>query len=1159
DALEGELSAEESALEDVLPLSPLQQGLAFHAGYDHDDLDVYTSQLALDLTGALDADRLREAARAVLDRHANLRAGFRQSADGRWLQVVPGAVTAPFRTLDVSAYDTPEDEARAVADRERNTPFDLRRPPLLRWVLVRLGEDRHRLILTNHHILLDGWSMPVLFTQMFAHYRQTAAPGLTVAAPYRDYLAWLADADRPAAEAAWRDALAGVEEPTLVAPGFVPADTRVPARLRAELDSGLVTELSALARSWDVTLNTLVQTIWGVLVGGVTGREDVVFGSVVSGRPAELLSVERMVGLFINTLPVRIRLQAAETLADLVQRVQQEQAALLAHHHLGLTEIQQLAGAGQLFDTLTVYENYPVVQTSAAASQQSARALDVRIVEGLDATHYPLALAAIPDGDAMRLRLDYQPAAFDHDQAGRILQRYQHLLRTVAAAPRSSLAQLDALLPGERETLAGWNDTATDVPVTTIPELFAAQLARTPHALAVEYGDVKLTYAELDARANQLAHHLIAAGVTAESLVAVWMERCVELIVAELGIAKAGGAYVPLFPDWSAEHRDRVCAKAGVSVVLTAADVAATADGPVTDPAVPIHPDQLAYVMFTSGSTGEPKGVPSSHRDATELALDQGFSDRAAQRVLMHSPHSFDSSTYEVWVPLFKGGHIVIAPPGRVDTRELAELIRSSKVTGMFLTAGLFAVMAQEHPECFASVVEVRPGGDVVSPAAVRRVQQACPDTQVVVMYGPTEVTVFATYNRIGPVPEDATEVPIGRPLDNMRLYVLDAGLRLVAPGLVGELYVAGSGVVRGYLHQAALTAGRFVASPFGTGERLYRTGDLVRWNEHGQIMFVGRVDEQVKVRGFRVELGEIGATLTGHPDVAQAIVVAREIPGIGRGKQLVGYAAPTPATTAAPPDPTDLRRFLAERLPEYMVPAAVIVLDALPLTPIGKVDRKALPQPEFTAGESRAPGTLQEEVLCGQFAEVLGIDRIGIDESFFDLGGHSLLATRLVSRLRAVLNAEVSVRTVFEAPTVAALAARLVVADTDRPALEAQDRPGRLPLSYAQRRLWFLDQFEGPSATYNITVALRLSGSLDVAALRAAVADVVGRHESLRTTVSADEAGIPVQQVRSEDEFTLEMPVVPVAPGEVSARVAHAASYAFDLAGEIPLRASLF
>ncbi|MGW2090117.1 amino acid adenylation domain-containing protein, partial [Streptomyces sp. NPDC001880] len=1156
ETVEAELTAEDNTLDDVLPLSPLQEGLAFHAAYGQDHVDVYTSQLVLDLSGALDAERLRQAAQQLLDRHANLRAGFRQSADGRWVQVVPGRVEAPFRVVEAPQNADPEETVRALADDERACAFDVARPPLVRWVLVRLGAEHSRLILTNHHILLDGWSMPVLFSELFGLYQQaTGTDGFGVAPavvrPYSDYLSWLAAADRPAAELAWSEALAGVEEPTLVAPDFAQGRAEVPERLRTELPTALVEELTQLARRWGVTLNTLVQVAWGVLVGGLTGREDVVFGSVVSGRPAELPGVEGMVGLFINTLPVRVRLEAGETIASLMGRVQQEQAGLLAHHHLGLTGIQQLADAGQLFDTLTVYENYPVVQ---APEVEDGRTLRVRIIEGLDATHYPLALAVIPGGDGMRLRLDYQRTVFTTDRAAQILERYRHLLQALTTtSEQATLAQLDTLLPGERETLDAWNDTAVDVPTATLPELFAAQVARTPAATAIEYGDTTLTYAELDARANQLAHHLIARGVRAESLVAVRMERSVELVVAELGIAKAGGAYVPLFPDWSAEHRERVCAKAGVSLVLTAEDVAAVDGYPESDPGVRIHADQLAYVMFTSGSTGEPKGVPSSHRDATELALDGGFGERAAQRVLLHSPHSFDASTYEVWVPLFKGGHIVVAPPGRVDPRELAELIRSSGVTGLFLTAGLFAVMAEEHPDCFAAVVEVRPGGDVVSPAAVRRVQRACPNTQVVVMYGPTEVTVFGTYNRIGPVPDDATEVPIGGPLDNMRLYVLDSGLRLVAPGLVGELYIAGSGVVRGYLRQPALTAGRFVASPFGDGERLYRTGDLVRWNEHGQIMFVGRVDEQVKVRGFRVEPGEIGATLTGHPDIAQAIVVAREITGVGRGKQLVGYAAPTPGAT--PPDPTELRRFLAERLPEYMVPAVITVLDALPLTPIGKVDRKALPQPQFTADESKAPGTPQEEALCRLFAEVLGLETVGVDDSFFDLGGHSLLATRLVSRMRAVLTADINVRGVFETPTVAGLASRLVIADADRPALEPQVRPERLPLSYAQRRLWFLDQFEGPSATYNITVALRLSGTLDVAALRSAVADVVGRHESLRTVVSADAAGVPFQRVLPVDEVAVEIPLLEVEPSEVSARVAESAAYAFDLASEIPLR----
>ncbi len=1158
--LEAELTARGTGLADVLPLSPLQQGLAFHADYDASGaLDVYTSQLVLDLTGPLDTARLTAAAQSVLDRHANLRAGFRQTAEGQWLQVVAARAEAPFTVLDVTASTTPEAEAEAVAERERSQPFDLRRPPLLRWALVRTGDERHRLILTNHHILLDGWSMPVLMTQMFGHYRSATAgttdqsPAATHVRPYGDYLAWLAGVDRSAAESAWREALAGVEEPTLVAPGFGAERTRVPERVRALVPAEVAGELTALARSWGVTLNTLVQVVWGVVLGGLTGREDVVFGAVVSGRPAELPGVEGMVGLFINTLPVRVQLEAAETIASLVRRVQQEQAALLTHHHLGLTEIQQLASAGQLFDTLTVYENYPVVEAAAA---EDDRALRVRVVEGVDATHYPLALAVIPVGDGLSLRLDHQPAAFTTEQAERILDRYQHLLRVLPEAADRPLARLDTLLPGEHEVLAGWNDTDAVQRVATIPELFAEQVTAVPDALAVEFGDERLTYRQLDQRANQVAHFLRDSGVVAESLVAIRMERCVELVVAELGIVKAGGAYVPLLPDWSDEHCARVCEAAGAALTLTARDVADTVDRPVTDPGTVVLPDQMAYVMFTSGSTGEPKGVPSSHREVTELTQDAGFTDPAARRVLMHSPHSFDSSTYEVWVPLFKGGHIVVAPPGRVDLRELAGFIRSSGVTGMFLTAGLFAVMAEEHPDCFAGVLELRPGGDVVSPAAVHRIQQACPATQVVVMYGPTEVTVFGTYNRIGPVPGNATEVPIGGPLDNMRLYVVDSRLRLVPPGMVGELYIAGSGVVRGYLNRPGLTAGRFVASPFRDGDRLYRTGDLVRWNAEGRIMFIGRVDEQVKVRGFRVELGEIGATLTGHPDIAQAIVVAREIPGIGRGRQLVGYAAPVPGAT--PPDPADLRRYLAGRLPEYAVPAAVVVLDALPLTPIGKIDRKALPQPDFTPGASRLPGTPQEEVLCGLFAETLGLETVGIDDSFFDLGGHSLLATRLVSRMRAVLGADVTVRSVFEAPTVAGLAALLTLSGDERPVPAARTRPERLPLSYAQRRLWFLHEFEGPGATYNITVALRLRGDLDVTALHAAVTDVVDRHEALRTLVRADEDGVPHQDVRPAAEAAPQLPVVDVAPEEVADEVARSAAHPFELARETPLRARL-
>ncbi len=1057
--LEAELTARGHRLDDVLPLSPLQQGLAFHADYDERTTDVYTAQFVLDLTGPLDADRLRAAAQQVVERHANLRAGFWQTAGGTPYQGVVGRVAVPFEVRDVTASASPEAEARAVAEAERGRPFDLGRPPLLRWVLVRLGEERHRLVLTNHHILLDGWSMPVLFRELFALYRHGGA-GLPAVRPYADYLAWLAGVDRSAAESAWREALAGVEEPTLVAPGFGAERTRVPERVRALVPAEVAGELTALARSWGVTLNTLVQVVWGVVLGGLTGREDVVFGAVVSGRPAELPGVEGMVGLFINTLPVRVQLEAAETIASLVRRVQQEQAALLTHHHLGLTEIQQLTGAGQLFDTLTVYENYPV---HPAAAHGDERQLNVRVVEGVDATHYPLALAVIPVGDGLSLRLDHQPAAFTTEQAERILDRYQHLLRVLPEAADRPLARLDTLLPGERETLRRWNDTGAEVRVGSIPEVFAEQVVAVPDAVAVEFGDERLTYRQLDERANQVAHFLRDSGVVAESLVAIRMERCVEVLVAELGIVKAGGVYVPLHPDWSDEHCVRVCGAAGVALTLTVRDVADTVGRPVTDPGVVVLPDQLAYVMFTSGSTGVPKGVAVRHRDVVALAVDAAFGGGVRDRVLVHSPHSFDASTFEVWVPLLGGGGVVVAPAGRLDAGELAGLIVSAGVTGLWLTAGLFGVMAEEFPGCFASVVEVWAGGDVVSASAVRRVRAVCRGLVVVNGYGPTETTTFAACHRVEGVDAGVSEVPVGRPLEGVRVYVLDECLRLVAPGSTGELYVAGAGVARGYHGRPVLTASRFVASPYGSGERLYRTGDLVRWNARGELVFLGRSDDQVKVRGFRIELGEVEAALAAHPQVERAVVVARATDTGGR--QLVGYvvpapaqgaqraseptgsapaapvqdAAPTPAHTA--PDAAALRAFVAGRLPEYMVPAAVVVLDAFPLTTNGKIDRAALPEAAYSGTEPARPLTAREEALCALFAEVLGLPAVGVDDSFFDLGGHSLLVSRLTARVAGRLGVEITARDVFQAPTAAELSERLPTARPARPKFRRMSR----------------------------------------------------------------------------------------------------------------------
>ncbi|TYC20421.1 non-ribosomal peptide synthetase, partial [Micromonospora sp. MP36] len=1172
------IEAAQPAASDLLPLSTLQEGLLFHALYDGPDRDVYTVQLCFDLAGALDAAALRDAADALLARHANLRAAFRQRPSGESVQVVVDGIRAGWREHDLRelAGAAQADRVRDLLAADRAEGFDLTRPPLLRFTLLRLADTAHRLVLTNHHILLDGWSVPTLMRELLALY---AAGGddrqLPRVAPYRDYLAWLGAQDRATAERAWAEALAGLAEPTLLAPADPGRAPELPDRLVIDLPAELTADLQAQARRHGVTLNTVLQGAWGVLLGALTGRGDVVFGGTVSGRPPEIAGVETMVGLFINTLPVRLRLDPAEPVARLLLRLQDQQSALMAHQHLPLTEVQRLAGHGELFDTLVVFENYPLDPRLLTLPGTGLRLTGV---SGRDATHYPITVTAIP-GERLRLQLDHRTDLFPADAAQRLADRLLRLLTAVAADPDTPVGRLDVLDPAERRlVLADWNDTAQPEPALAggVAARFAAQAARTPDQVAVRAADgATLTYRELDARANRLAQHLVALGVAAEDRVALLQERSVDQVVSVLAILKAGAAYVPLDPRYPAHRLTHIAADTASSVLLAdramtgvrfdhdltvvtvdgaaAADIAARPDA---DPGRPAHPRQLAYVMYTSGSTGTPKGVAVTQYDVLSLAADRCWRTDRQRRVLLHSPLAFDASTYELWVPLLNGGELVVAPPGELSMDDLRAVLTGGGVTALWLTAGLFRLLAEETPEAFARVREVWTGGDVVPAPMVRRVLAACPGLVVGDGYGPTETTTFASHHLMHVVAEVPDSVPIGRPLDNMRLYVLDDYLRPTPPGLAGELYIAGAGLARGYLNRPRLTAERFVADPFGpAGSRMYRTGDVVRWRPDGTLEFVGRADEQVKIRGFRIELGEIEAVLARDPGLGQVAVVVREDrPG---DKRLVGYVVP--AADAAAPDPAALRAHAATVLPEYMVPAAVVVLDTLPLTGNGKVDRRALPAPDYAAGSTRrAPRTPQEEVLCDLFADVLGLPEVGIEDSFFALGGHSLLATRLVSRIRTALGAELAIRDLFESPTVAGLAARLGGARQARRALEPMPRPERIPLSYAQNRLWFINRLSGADSPYKIPILLRLTGELDVAALRAALRDVLARHESLRT-IYPDADGDPYQVILDADAACPSVTVETVDPAEVRELMLAETRRGFDLAVDPPLRARLF
>ncbi|WP_232383088.1 non-ribosomal peptide synthetase [Actinomadura violacea] len=1023
-----------SQLEDILPLSPLQQGLFFHALYDSGH-DVYTAQIVFDLRGPLDTGALRAAAATLLRRHANLRAGFRQRKEGSPVQVVHREVRLPWEDADLTGLPEAERDARAreLAEAERARPFDMARPPLLRFLLIRLADGLHRMVFTNHHILLDGWSTPVLQTELFALYLAKGDDtGMPRVAPYKNYLAWIAAQDRVAAEDAWRRALDGVDGPTFVAPGAGEPGAQAPGRVRIRLTEDLTSALSARARAQGVTLNTVLQLGWGALLGGLTGSTDVVFGAAVSGRPPELPGVEQMIGLFINTLPIRVRVRPGDTVAAALTRLQDEQAALMQHHHLGLSDVQRLAGTGPLFDTMTVLENYPFDPDAAGTDLGG---LTLHNVDGHDATHYPLALAAVP-GRGLSLRLDFRTDLFTEDEGQRLMRRFVRVLESVAHRPDLPLGRIDVLEDDERDlVLRAWQGTGTQRAPGTVTGRFADRLAKTPDAEAVVAGGETLTYAELDERANRLAHRLIGLGVRRETPVAVLLERSADIVVASLAVLKAGGAYAPIHHGYPPERTAWAVAEVAAPVVLvdtamrgrvagldTPAHVLVldddpdTAAQPATAPDVPCHPEQLACVLFTSGSTGVPKGVMLRHRDAVSLATDGELRGGAHDRVLFHSPHAFDAHIYEIWTPLLHGGATVVAPPGHLGGEAIEGLVRAHGLTGLFLTTTLFNLVAEERPQAFAGLREVLTGGEAGSTAAIRKVLAACPDTEVGNVYGPTEATTYTTIDRqrarLAAHPAE-TSALLGRPMDDRALYVLDPALRPVPPGTVGEAYIAGPGVGRGYLRRASLTGERFVPDPFGPpGSRMYRTGDLVRHRPDGALEYVDRADQQVKVRGFRIELGEIEAALTAHPAVANAAVVARQDTlGV---KTIVAYVIA--------PSADGLKEFLAGRLPEYMVPAAFVRLDTFPIGPNGKLDRRALPAPDYAeAAAGRDPATPEEEALCGIVAGVLGLDRVGADVSFFDLGGDSIAALKLVIRARQA-GIELTPRDVFTHQTVEAL-----------------------------------------------------------------------------------------------------------------------------------------
>ena len=895
---------------------------------------------------------------------------------------------------------------------------------------------------------------------------------------------------------------------------------------------------------------------------------DIAIGSPIAGRTDSAL--DDLVGFFVNTLVLRTDTSGAPSFRELVGRVRASNLAAYSHQELPFERLVEVLNPSRSLSRHPLFQVMLVLQNNAelrpellgleagfeAVSTASAKfdlSLSLAERRGFDGT---------PAG--IEGALEYASDLFDRSSVEAIAGRLVRLLEGAVADPDRAIGRLDILSPAERHTiLREWNDTARAVPGMTLPELFAAQVARTPAADAVVFEDERLSYGELDARSSQLAHHLRGLGVGPEVVVGLCIERSLAMLVGLLGILKAGGAYLPLDPDYPPERLAFMLADAGAPVLLTRsalraqwssqdthivcldADWPAIAQQPTTAPATGLQPQHPAYVIYTSGSTGMPKGVAVTHGGIPNLAAVQidRFAITSEARVLQFASQSFDAAVSEI-VTVFTSGAALVLPAAERSGTALAHLIREQGVTHATLPPVLLPDLPEDLPLRTLVVA-----GESCAPDLVARWSSG---RRMINAYGPTETTVCATMSE---ALAGAIVPPIGRPIWNTRVYVLDGGLEPVPAGVSGELYIAGAGLARGYVGRSGLTAERFVADPFGAaGSRMYRTGDLARWRVDGVLEFLGRADAQVKVRGFRIEPGEIEAALVRHGDVAQAAVIARE-DGPG-GKRLVGYVV---AAGAAVPDAAALRAHLGRSLPEHMVPSAFVVLDRLPLTPNGKLDRRALPAPEARVGSvRRVARTPQEEILCGLFAEVLGLERVGIDDNFFALGGHSLLATRLISRIRSTLDVELSIRSLFEAPTVEALVQRLGDARPGRAALRALARPAEIPLSYAQRRLWFLDRLEGSSATYTIPLALRVRGVLDRPALEAALGDLVERHESLRT-IFPDTLGVPRQVILDAGVARPRLSVTAIDEGSLAGALSGAARTGFDLAREPPLRVHLF
>ncbi|PSL45610.1 non-ribosomal peptide synthase protein (TIGR01720 family)/amino acid adenylation domain-containing protein [Chitinophaga niastensis] len=1119
-------SPRRSQMTGLYGLSSLQEGMLFHNLYD-EQAAAYVEQFSCVL-GSLDEDVFRQSWNHLLKQHSILRSGFYHQAFAIPVQCVYREVTIPVTVLDYR-HMSESDQVQAVKDYEiidSRQGFDLAAAPLMRITLLRLKDDAYQLLWAFHHIVFDGWSLQVMVSELLNIY-ESLVTGKTLPATtedrYEDYIRYLDRRDKEQEEYYWRGYMKTLQEgsllPFIAATAHLTKGVGIYKERIFRLDAATTARLVEYAHQHHITLNTLIQGVWSYLLYRYTGRKEIVYGITVSGRPDDLPEIEQRVGLYINTMPFHTVVDPLQEITTWLQALQASQQQSREHQHVGLNDIQRWTGLqGDLFDTSITFQNYPVSEVVASKPWK----LEIKEVEAHPHTNYPLTII-VGIATETNLLFTYNSDLLPTFYVEKIAGHFEQALLQIIATEAEKISDIDLLTSAEHQELKVTFNNKMTAPAKeqSFVDLFGMQAARTPQAIALAFEEDILTYQELDERSGQLANYLRSKGVTVNTLVPLCIERSADMIVGILGILKAGGAYVPIEPDFPAERikymledthatvivssnacRQLLPVTAAMQVVAIDDDSDAINRCSTIAPAAHAVPDQLLYVIYTSGSTGTPKGVMVTHSNLVDYVagLQAKLDISSCRSFGLLSSIATDLGNTVLYSALISGGALHLFSKAAInDAEALYTYFERYPVDCIKIVPSHWKALSEPDRLLLPRKLLIF-GGEALETTVVDSIRMSGAVCTIVNHYGPTETTIGKLLHVVNPDGIYEQVVPIGKPFSNTHIYVVNQDEQLCPVGVPGELYIGGDGVASGYLNNQELTASKFIKDIFSTeaSTKLYRTGDLVKYLPDGNIVFLGRVDDQVKIRGYRVEPGEISRVLSGCELVSQGVVIARE--DNSGNKRLLGYVI-----AAEDVDREEILNYLRSRLPEYMVPSALIILDQFPLMANGKIDRKALPDPEvvFTTTADALPETALEKTLAAIWSSLLEVEGIGLHDDFFALGGHSLLAIRVISAIRKQLNIVVSIGDIFDYPTIAALSQQLLQQTAPAPAfhLEKQERPARIPLSYSQERLWFIDQLEG-SLPYHIPTILRLKGTLNLQALSNAFQTIVNRHEVLRTVI---------------------------------------------------------